>query len=380
MTTFLQFHMLIGYAAVLLNRDDSGRAKNLIYGASDRTRVSSQCLKRHWRMADGPMALSAMDGFAASVRTRNAFSGRLEAALVSRGMSTEDAGKVTNEVNMLVYGDSGNDVKTRQLLLLSEAEIDYAVEYGIANRDSLLCIAGLEGKAKDVARKEAGVHRPKFWSALRDAVGGTGGTIGAMFGRMVTADPAANVDAAMHVAHAFTVHETELEVDYFTAVDDLPQPGATGSGHINETEITSGLFYVNVVVDTGVLMRNIGQHNTEFASEMVRRLVHLIATTPIGAKRGSTAPYSFASLVLAESGTRQPRSLAEAFRDACPPKLAAAQQALTTRIQQLDAMYGQEEQRVIAALEFDGAPINAKNMTLDQVATWAASEAVRTGA
>jgi hypothetical protein len=43
----------------------------------------------------------------------------------------------------------------------------------------------------------------------------------ALFGRMVTSDPDANTDAAIHVAHAFTVHREEAETDYFTVVDDL---------------------------------------------------------------------------------------------------------------------------------------------------------------
>lgn len=40
---FLQIHTLH------LNRDDSGRAKRLPFGGAVRTRISSQCLKWHWR-------------------------------------------------------------------------------------------------------------------------------------------------------------------------------------------------------------------------------------------------------------------------------------------------------------------------------------------
>ena len=40
-----------------------------------------------------------------------------------------------------------------------------------------------------------------------------GGLIAALFGRMVTSDPAANIDAPVHVAHAFTVHGEEAELD-----------------------------------------------------------------------------------------------------------------------------------------------------------------------
>ena len=47
------------------------------------------------------------------------------------------------------------------------------------------------------------------------------GLEGALFGRMVTSDPGANIEAAIHVAHAFTVHAEESESDYFSVVDDL---------------------------------------------------------------------------------------------------------------------------------------------------------------
>ena len=59
MTTprFLQIHTLHSYPAALLNRDDSGLAKRMPYGGSVRTRISSQCLKRHWRVAEDEFAL-----------------------------------------------------------------------------------------------------------------------------------------------------------------------------------------------------------------------------------------------------------------------------------------------------------------------------------
>ena len=51
MTTarFLQIHTLHSYSAALLNRDASGWAKRMDFGGATRTRISSQCLKWHWR-------------------------------------------------------------------------------------------------------------------------------------------------------------------------------------------------------------------------------------------------------------------------------------------------------------------------------------------
>jgi CRISPR system Cascade subunit CasC len=61
-TRFIQIHTLTSWSAVLLNRDDAGMAKRLPYGGAQRLRVSSQCLKRHWRKANDPWALSRIGG------------------------------------------------------------------------------------------------------------------------------------------------------------------------------------------------------------------------------------------------------------------------------------------------------------------------------
>ena len=66
---FIQIHTLHTYPAALLNRDDAGLAKRLPYGGAIRTRISSQCLKRHWRVADDAFSLAKL-GVPMATRTR----------------------------------------------------------------------------------------------------------------------------------------------------------------------------------------------------------------------------------------------------------------------------------------------------------------------
>ena len=68
---FLQIHTLHSYPAALLNRDDSGLAKRMPFGGVTRTRISSQCLKRHWRVAQDEYALGRLGDAAGSYRSRN---------------------------------------------------------------------------------------------------------------------------------------------------------------------------------------------------------------------------------------------------------------------------------------------------------------------
>ena len=91
---FLQIHTLHNYPAALLNRDDAGLAKRLPYGDAIRTRISSQCLKRHWRVADDAFALKNLD-VPMAVRSR-AFVERIEAAMLAVGVGQEIAKTVAS--------------------------------------------------------------------------------------------------------------------------------------------------------------------------------------------------------------------------------------------------------------------------------------------
>lgn len=117
----------------------------------------------------------------------------------------------------------------------------------------------------------------------------------------------------------------------------------TGADTIQETELTSGLFYGCVVVDLPGPLRNL-------AGEVLHNIVYLIAEVSPGAKLGSTAPYSRATLMLLEAGDRQPRALAEAFRTPCAPETGQAVSALSAHLEALDAAYATGETRRVMTL------------------------------
>ena len=386
MTRFVQIHTLVSYPAALLNRDDAGFAKRLPYGGTSRIRVSSQCLKRHWRKADDEWALDRLQApmaersrmaveLAVMPEVKGAAPGLAEAIRVSlvRSLYGKDAAAAG--------GDSRKEARNRQALLLGHVEIRYL--------QALAQQAAETGSVKDAeallaARFSKGEGKANL-KALTEGAALPAGLEGALFGRMVTSDPEANTEAAVHVAHAFTVHAEESESDYFTVVDDLTrEAGEAGTAGIFETELTSGLFYGYVVVDVPGLVGNLGG-DRDLAAEVVEHLLHLVATVSPGAKRGSTAPYAYADLMLVETGTRQPRSLAGAFRRAVPGEgdvLAGALDAMAGHLTRLDAAYGAKEGRAAlccgplpagGALPGAGAP-----RTLDDLAGWAAA-AVRAG-
>ena len=388
MTTprFLQIHTLHSYPAALLNRDDSGLAKRMPFGGAVRTRISSQCLKRHWRVAQDEFSIHSIPGAEDAVRSRNIVERRVIAPLRDTGDCSEDVlSAVENVFNVGVYGASGATERGRQPLLLGLPEVEH-----LHQRAAAICAehpndakaAGDAATALFNARRGAGNN----FRALLDNARLPAGLEGALFGRMVTSDPCANIDAAVHVAHAFTVHAEESESDYFSVVDDLQQEDEdAGAAHIGDMELTAGLFYGYVVIDVPGLVSNLEgcddreweSADRDMAASVIEHLVHLIATVSPGAKLGSTAPYGYADLMLVETGTRQPRSLANAFRSPARAQIEDATQRLSGHLDKLDNAYGAAEARRMMSLEECAIP-GAELLNLDELASWAA-DAVRNG-
>ena len=244
----------------MLNRDDSGLAKRLPFGGAARTRISSQCLKRHWRVADDEFALHGIPGAKAAVRSRNVVDRKVLDGVSERtGASEEVLEAVELAFQVGIYGEKGDTEEGRQPLLIGLPEVEYLREKAIAlcsaypedvesaaeaakgllvTQDQITRAAGKKKTDLRNARKAAialfGSDQPGNFEAFRKNTEFPGGLEGALFGRMVTSDPGANIDAAIHVAHAFTVHQEESESDYFSVVDDLQRededPGAAHIG------------------------------------------------------------------------------------------------------------------------------------------------------
>ena len=377
---FMQIHTLHSYPAALLNRDDSGLAKRMPFGNAVRTRISSQCLKRHWRMAEDDFSIRNIAGSTSAIRSRNIVERKVMQPLRKNGgVSEEVLNAVETAFNIGVYGSSGATERGRQPLLLGLPEVDHLHE-----RAAAICAdnpgdtkaAGDAATALFTARRGEGNN----FRALLDSARLPAGLEGALFGRMVTSDPGANIDAAVHVAHAFTVHQEESESDYFSVVDDLQRDEEdAGAAHIGDMELTAGLFYGYVVVDVPGLVSNLEScegaewesADRTLAAKVLEHLTHLIATVSPGAKLGSTAPYGRARFMLIEAGSRQPYSLSDAFRKPVRPQIEDALNALTSEIQGQDAAYGMRGIRRFMSVEDCDVP-NAQRLNLDELAEWAA--------
>ena len=351
----IQIHTLHSYAASLLNRDESGLAKRMPFGDAVRTRISSQCLKRHWRKVEDEFAIHNVEGATEAVRSRNTVDRLIIAPLAEDGTAaTEVLDALREGFNIGVYGSRGTDRSARQPLLLGLPEVEYLRTRAaqIAATHPTDAASAKEATARIFSTRAGEGDNLR---AMRESTVLPGGLESALFGRMVTSDTAANIEAAIHVAHAFTVHREESEMDFFSVVDDLQVLGDdSGADHMGDSELTSGIFYGYVVVDVAGLVSNTTGckaadwqgADRELAASVIRHLLYLIATVSPGAKRGPTAPYSRADFMLVETGTHQPRTLANAYRNPCKAQMGDSIRALSAHLTQQDEAYGQQERRM----------------------------------
>ena len=343
----VQIHMLTAYPASLLNRDDVGLAKRIPFGGATRTRVSSQCLKKHWRES----ALIADAGDAA-VRSARVYERLVAAPLVSEhGASETEAVAIakwlmgqTVDTKPVPKKTGIESAQSSQLLVLSKAETGFLYETAVrVLRD--LRERGVEISDEQAVGKESQLEDAKALRLVLKALPASIDT--SLFGRMVTSDLFARVDAAVSVAHAFTTHAEASETDYFTAIDTLKTgQDDAGAGLIQDTELTSGVYYLYAVIDMNQLRDNLIGFESGMAERLGRSLVQAMATVTPSAKRGSTAPFSYAEFVMTERGGAQPRTMANAFlepvkEEGCRVMVASIERLLEHRAR-LATMYGDD--------------------------------------
>ena len=317
MSRFYQIHMLTPYPPSNLNRDDSGRPKTAIVGGTTRLRISSQSLKRAWRTSD---VFSAAVAEAKGVRTKRIGEGVFE-KLRDADIADKEAREWARSITA-VFGKATEDgLQTEQLAHIAPEE-QQAV-------DTLVATLINEKRAPTDEEKKLLRVKPRAADI-------------AMFGRMLADSTEHNVDAAVQVAHAITVHPVVVEDDYFTAVDDLKKRAEdAGAGHVGVHEFGSGVFYAYVCIDRDSLVENL-RGDEDLARRSMAALLEAMATISPSGKQNSFASRAYASYIMVEKGTRQPRSLSAAFLDPVrgEPILTNAVQALESKAAAFDKAYG----------------------------------------
>jgi CRISPR system Cascade subunit CasC len=352
----IEFHILQNFPPSNLNRDDSGAPKDCDFGGYRRQRISSQCLKRSVRQSDVFQEL--LNG-RLGIRTKRAPE-QVAQRLVAGGYQAAPARAAAEALFDALYKLDENG-KTKYLLYVGAEELQRAatllLEAGpelVATAEQLATLSAamtsLPKKEREAIQKEL-AEAAKPFAALAEQYKKqyprhVRSVDVALFGRMLADNPTENIDAACQVSHALSVNRLNMEFDYFTAVDDLPnEDNNPGAGMIGTVGFASSCFYRFACVNVDQLTRNLGGDATAAHEGILAFAEAFVQARPSG-KQNTFAAHSLPALVLVvarEAG--QPVSLVNAFEVPIRPTEQAglttgAIRALGRHYAQLRQMYG----------------------------------------
>ena len=342
MKRYLQSHALTFYPPSNLNRDDTNRPKTAIVGGVERLRIASQCIKRAWRKSD--VFAEALAGHLGERTTRlgdevlERLRTRLDdvhavplaqdiAAVFGKviGRVDAEAAEAKKEAAKTANGKGkkkpAGNVRIEQLAFVSREE-----------RDRVMAFVDQATPGQRID--------PKAFADAFLLHADTSIDI-ALFGRMLASNTEYGRDGAAQVSHAITTHKASPEDDFYTAMDDRPDPTQGGAAFMDVQQFGSGVFYSHVGVDLRLLIENLGG-DAKLAADGIAALIEAMATVSPTGKQHSFAARCRASYVLAEVGDSEPLNLAVAFAKPVTGDdlMSASIDRLRSCRQSMGAMYG----------------------------------------
>jgi len=354
---FIELHIIQNFAPSNLNRDDTGNPKEAEFGGVRRARISSQAIKRAIRSEPVFAQTTQVDP---GMRTR-LLARKLTERLTAEGKEAEEAEQVALAFAEAFSGKMETDGRTSVLIYLSPEEINQMAHTLMDNWDEVLAaLQQLDEKKPDLKKTPLPKLVKDF---LKQTKNRTSAPDIALFGRMLADKPELNLDAASQVAHALSTHRVNMEIDFFTAVDDLQRDEETGAGMMGVTGYNSATYYRYARIDWNQLVENL-DGNKELAQRTVEGfLLAALRAIPTGKQNSFAAqnPPSFALAVTRNDGMSW--SLVNAFEKPVRPDreggyVAPSVQKLDAYWQRLTQFYGSED-ITPSVLNVDGVELEA---------------------
>lgn len=343
---FIELHMIQNFAPSNLNRDDTNNPKDCEFGGARRARISSQCIKRAMRTTP---VFAKTTGSDTSTRTRW-ISRMLCKALTDRGESESDSETVAVRFADAYAQkmDKNKEGRTTILTYISPEELQEIAQLTLDNWDTIIpktkaADKMLGGIAKQILKKYKITSAPDI----------------ALFGRMLAIKPNTKIlNAACQVAHALSTHRVTMEMDFYTAVDDLATGEETGAAMMGFTGYNSACFYRYARIDWDQLVQNLND-DADLAARTVEGFMRAaIEAVPSGKQNAFAAynPPGFMLAVVREDGMGW--SLVNAFEKPVRPYrnsglVAPSVKALDTYWGRLTQVYGADTLTSVSALSLD---------------------------
>lgn len=346
----VELHILQNFAPSNLNRDDTNSPKDCDFGGFRRARISSQCIKRSVRRHPAFAAAVKAAGGEVGIRTKRLKGRLVEILQKEHAYATSDAEMAAAAVIDLLGFKLAEEEKTEYLLYLGEGEVRELARIAASAGEALKELEIAKEKKKKGAvpagLKEAQDALKSVVAKARKSARSYAADI-ALFGRMVADNKNMNVDAACQVAHALSTHKVEMEMDYFTAVDDLLPGEDSGSDMIGVVEFNSSCFYRYSAIDVQKLRENLGFNDDLTAAAVKGYVEAAVQAVPTGKQNSMAAqnPAGYVRVIFRKDGF--PWSLANAFQRPIRPAAEksleeTSAEALDSYLQKLKRVYGDE--------------------------------------
>jgi CRISPR system Cascade subunit CasC len=341
---FVELHIIQNFAPSNLNRDDTGNPKDCEFGGVRRARISSQCLKRAIRENALFEQTTQME---IGTRTKRLVE-KLLGALPSEQADHESTTKIAEELITQLLSKLDNKGKTQVLIYISPEEVRMMANSIVSAWETLT--GDDKARSATIGELVKGLEREfKDRTSAPDI---------ALFGRMLASNPKLNMDAACQVAHALSTHRVSMEMDFYTAVDELNPDDTAGAGMMGFVGYDSACFYRYSRLAWKQLRSNLG-NDTDLALRSVEGFLRAsVAAVPTGKQNSFAAhnPPSFLLAVVREDGMGW--SLANAFETPIRPRagtglVAPSVEQLGRYWDRLISVYGDKSIKTIAALELD---------------------------
>ena len=314
MGNFVSLSMLKNYSPSLVNRDDSGDAKQVVVGGVNRSRISSQCLKRAVREEIGNRGITTahLEDLVEQILSDECAKGTISESdieTIGKAICCEDVLNCDWSKRASKTGEKkDDDGKGRTVNQVNMHEIASVIKVAIENKDA---------KQKELVK------------AIRNALNDVRISVDkAMFGTMATSGLIETVDGAVQVAQTFSIDEYIPEDDFIVAkfsaesADDFdPFFGSykkfendnmrkTGSETLASSCLHSNTMLTCTSVNVTELKRNLSssiQHTAidveNIDSDVAKSVcdyIETVITTEPSAKQNSMSAHSVPAVVYIE--------------------------------------------------------------------------------
>ena len=335
MTTFVDIHALQTLPPSNINRDDTGSPKSAFFGGVQRQRVSSQA----WKSVIRRDFEEHLDRSKLGVRTR-LIADKVVARILD--LASEFDADAAEEAVKQAFTAVKNP-KNKKYVKLERQEGEKRIsDRAVSSAALFLSNQQIDKLAQAIIEANGEKIPPK---QVQEILNTEHGIEIALFGRMLADAPDFNVDAACQVAHALSVHGTEPDFDYYTAVDDVVRSAgdSTGASMIGTIEMASSTLYRYANINLDALITNLG--DTSASVEATLAFVRaFVGSMPTG-KQNSFAARTLPDAVIVTVRNDRPISYVNAFEKAITEvegRRVVAARALASEAKNIEEAYGYE--------------------------------------